>query len=113
MSQSPPNARKGGFCALVPGRLAFSRTRRTLALALGSLLIAASSAAEAPEATTSKPSPPTATAPALKPVPPPLLPRTRYTVRKQIESIEPTQWLKRFGKVRIRELKRQESARPR
>ena len=44
---------------------------------------------------------------------PPLLPRTRYTVRKQIESIEPTQWLKRFGKVRIRELKRQESARPR
>ncbi len=36
----------------------------------------------------------------------PLLPQTRYTVRKQIESIEPVSWLERFGKVQIRELKR-------
>ncbi|MDP6978799.1 MAG: hypothetical protein QF570_09395 [Myxococcota bacterium] len=36
----------------------------------------------------------------------PLLPQTRYTVRKQIESIEPVSWLERFGKVQVRELKR-------
>lgn len=113
MSPSPPKARKGGFRSLGPGRLRFRRSRGTLALVLGSLLIAASSAAETPEATPSKPSPPAATAPKLKPVPAPLLPQTRYTVRKHIESIEPTQWLERFGKVRVRELKRQESARPR
>ncbi len=36
----------------------------------------------------------------------PLLPQTRYTVRKQIESIEPITWLERYGKVQIRELER-------
>jgi hypothetical protein len=35
---------------------------------------------------------------------PALLPQTRYTVRKQIESIEPVSWLERFGKVQVREL---------
>jgi hypothetical protein len=38
------------------------------------------------------------------PAPPPLRPQTRYTVRKQIESIEPVSWLERYGTVRIREL---------
>ena len=36
----------------------------------------------------------------------PRLPQTRYTVRKQIESIEPISWLERYGEVRIRERKR-------
>ncbi len=36
----------------------------------------------------------------------PLLPQTRYTVRKQIESIEPVSWLERYGKVQVRELDR-------
>ena len=36
----------------------------------------------------------------------PLLPQTRYTVRKQIESIEPVSWLERYGKVQIRERER-------
>lgn len=35
-----------------------------------------------------------------------LLPQTRYTVRKQIESIEPISWLERYGEVQVRELKR-------
>lgn len=39
------------------------------------------------------------------PAPAPRLPQTRYTVRKQIESIEPISWLERYGKVRVRELK--------
>lgn len=34
----------------------------------------------------------------------PLLPQTRYTVRKQIESIEPISWLERYGEVEIREI---------
>jgi hypothetical protein len=38
--------------------------------------------------------------------PSPLPPQTRYTVRKQIESIEPIAWLERYGTVRIRELDR-------
>lgn len=33
----------------------------------------------------------------------PRLPQTRYTVRKQIESIEPITWLERYGDVQIRE----------
>ena len=37
---------------------------------------------------------------------PALLPQTRYTVRKQIESIEPVSWLERYGVVQVREIKR-------
>ena len=37
---------------------------------------------------------------------PSLLPQTRYTVRKQIESIEPVSWLERYGKVQVREIER-------
>ncbi|MCH7868048.1 MAG: hypothetical protein IH881_10165 [Myxococcales bacterium] len=37
---------------------------------------------------------------------PALLPQTRYTVRKQIESIEPISWLKRYGEVQVRKIKR-------
>lgn len=36
----------------------------------------------------------------------PLLPQTRYTVQKQIESIEPVSWLERYGKVKIRSIER-------
>lgn len=38
--------------------------------------------------------------------PSPLRPQTRYTVRTQIESIEPISWLERYGTVQIRELDR-------
>ena len=34
------------------------------------------------------------------------LPQTRYTVRKQIESIEPISWLESYGTVRVRDLKK-------
>ncbi len=37
---------------------------------------------------------------------PALLPQTRYTVQKQIESIEPTSWLERYGKVQVRRIQR-------
>jgi hypothetical protein len=40
------------------------------------------------------------------PTPSPLPPQTRYTVRKQIESIEPVAWLESYGTVRIRDLDR-------
>ncbi len=43
---------------------------------------------------------------AKSPAPSALRPQTRYTVRKQIESIEPISWLERYGEVRIRELRR-------
>ena len=39
-------------------------------------------------------------------VPAPLIPQSRFTVRKQIESIEPTRWLARYGKVRVRKMTR-------
>ena len=39
-------------------------------------------------------------------VPAPLIPQSRFTVRKQIESIEPTSWLARYGQVRVRKMKR-------
>lgn len=35
-----------------------------------------------------------------------LLLQTRYTVRKQIESIEPVSWLERYGEVRVRKIER-------
>lgn len=34
---------------------------------------------------------------------PTLLPQTRYTVRKQIQSIEPISWLERYGEVQVKE----------
>jgi hypothetical protein len=43
---------------------------------------------------------------AKSPAPSALRPQTRYTVRKQIESIEPIRWLERYGEVRIRKLRR-------
>ena len=36
----------------------------------------------------------------------PLILQSRFTVRKQIESIEPTSWLARYGQVRVRKMKR-------
>jgi len=40
------------------------------------------------------------------PVTSPLRPQTRYTVRKQIESIRPTEWLASYGQVQVREVRR-------
>ncbi len=37
-------------------------------------------------------------------LPQPLLPKTRYTVRRQIESIRPTDWLASYGHVEVREV---------
>jgi hypothetical protein len=34
---------------------------------------------------------------------PTLLPQTRYTVRRQIQSIEPISWLERYGEVQVKE----------
>ena len=44
--------------------------------------------------------------PSQRRVPAPLIPQSRFTVRKQIESIEPTSWLARYGQVRVRKMKR-------
>ncbi len=70
-------------------------------------LIASLASADDP---TRSESPPPKAAPVLAPrsaaPPSPLRPQTRYTVRKQIESIEPVSWLERYGTVRIRDLSR-------
>jgi hypothetical protein len=40
------------------------------------------------------------------PPPQPLRPKTRYTVREQIENIRPTAWLQSYGQVRVRKVGR-------
>ena len=83
---------------------------------LGALLSVAAmlsitTVATAETSTSPKPQVQTATTPlpvvrGQRRVPAPLMPQSRFTVRKQIESIEPTSWLARYGKVRVRKMKR-------
>jgi len=83
---------------------------------LGALLSVAAmlsitTVATAETSTSPKPQVQTATAalpvvPSPRRVPAPLVPQSRFTVRKQIESIEPTSWLARYGQVRVRKMKR-------
>jgi len=85
--------------------------RRFIRIALvgGLLCCSSASSASADNPAGLKSTQPEATTPVVSPrspTPSPLRPQTRYTVRKQIESIEPVAWLERYGTVRIRDLHR-------
>ena len=95
-----------------PGRRRRSLGRLVCWIGVASLLVCSllvgSAGAESPDRI-AKSKPPVRSPDSLVPPSPrhrsSLLPQTRYTVRKQIESIEPISWLERYGKVQVRELK--------
>ena len=100
-------------CSALRRRPRASHRRSGLLGALLSVaaMLSITTVATAETSTSPKPQVQTATTPlpvvrGQRRVPAPLMPQSRFTVRKQIESIEPTSWLARYGKVRVRKMKR-------
>ena len=107
----PPSTQNRDSALGGPARPSRRRSGLLGALLSVAAMLSITTVATAETSTSPKPQVQTATAalpvvPGQRRVPAPLIPQSRFSVRKQIESIEPTSWLARYGKVRVRKMKR-------